>query len=74
MDEQQIIDGLKPICQCQGIKKRRFLEHIAAGITSVAALKAATGAGQGACQGKRCTPRITELLSALDSHPASISQ
>lgn len=65
MDEQEILDGLKPICQCQGIRKRRFLEHIATGLTTVAALMAATGAGEGSCHGKRCTPRISALLEDI---------
>jgi NAD(P)H-nitrite reductase large subunit len=62
VDEKDIIDGLKPICLCKGIKKRVFLQHIAAGIKTVAGLKKATGAGTGSCGGKRCTPRIAGLL------------
>jgi hypothetical protein len=31
MDEEQILDGLKPICLCKGIRKSVFLKHIAAG-------------------------------------------
>jgi NAD(P)H-nitrite reductase large subunit len=60
--EQQIIDRLKPICQCKGIRKSVFLRHIKAGLNTVAELKKATGAGTGACKGKRCTPRIAELI------------
>jgi len=60
--EQQIIDGLKIICQCKGIRKSVFLKHIKAGLTTVVELQKATGAGSGSCKGKRCTPRITELL------------
>jgi len=60
--EQQIIDGLKLICQCKGIRKGVFLKHIQAGFNTVPELKKATGAGTGPCNGKRCTPRIAELL------------
>jgi len=60
--EQQIIDGLKVICQCKGIRKSVFLKHIKAGFTTVAELKKATGAGTGSCKGKQCTPRIAEIL------------
>lgn len=59
---QDIIDGLKPICQCKGIRKSVFLKHIKAGLRTVEELKKATGAGSGSCKGKRCTPRIVELL------------
>jgi len=62
MDEQEIIDGLKPICLCKGIKKKIFLKHIAAGLRTLDELRKATGAGSGPCGGKRCTPRILDLL------------
>lgn len=65
--EQQIIDGLKPICLCKGIKKRVFLKHIQAGVKTVAELQQVTGAGSGSCKGKRCTPRIEELLGIKKS-------
>jgi bacterioferritin-associated ferredoxin len=50
MDEEQILDGLKPICLCKGIRKSVFLKHIAAGRKSVEELQKATGAGSGPCQ------------------------
>ena len=62
MKEEQIIDGLKPICKCKGIKKGDFLKHISAGIGTVEELKT-TGAGSGSCQGKHCTERIEGLLN-----------
>jgi NAD(P)H-nitrite reductase large subunit len=60
--EQEIIEGLKPICQCKGIRKSVFLRHIRGGLKTVEELKRATGAGKGSCKGKRCTPRIEELI------------
>ena len=69
MDEVQILDSLKPICLCKGIRKRDMLKHIAAGLKNVEALQRATGAGSGSCQGKRCTPRIIALLKADASQP-----
>ncbi len=62
MDEQEIIEGLKPICLCKGIRKSVFLKHLRAGIVTLEGLRRATGAGSGPCGGKRCTPRIEELL------------
>lgn len=61
---EDIIDGLKPICQCKGIRKSVFLKHIKAGLRTVEELKKATGAGSGSCKGKRCTLRIIELLKS----------
>lgn len=71
MNEQQIIDGLKPICKCKGIRKSVFLKHIKAGLKTVEALKRATGAGTGSCKGKECAPRIAELLRA-ELHKARV--
>ena len=60
--EQEIIEGLKPVCICKGIRARVFQDRIKAGLTTVEELKKATGAGSGPCKGKRCTPRIREIL------------
>jgi NAD(P)H-nitrite reductase large subunit len=65
MKEQQIIDGLKPLCKCKGIRKAIFLKHIRAGIRTVEGLKKATGAGSGSCKGKQCTERIADLLQSM---------
>ncbi|RME35566.1 MAG: (2Fe-2S)-binding protein [Deltaproteobacteria bacterium] len=62
MDQQEIIEGLKPVCLCKNIKKRVFLKYIAEGKTTLEELRAATGAGSGPCGGKRCTPKILALL------------
>ena len=64
MNEQQIIDGLKPICLCKGIRKSVFLRHIQDGCKTIEELRKATGAGSGPCKGKRCTPRILDLLQS----------
>jgi NAD(P)H-nitrite reductase large subunit len=67
MNEQEIIDGLKTICYCKGIPKKVFLKQIASGVKTVEGLKEATGAGSGSCQGRRCTPRIEDLLEERGS-------
>ena len=63
MDEQEIIDGLKTICICKGIRKKVFKDLIADGKITIEELRQATGAGSGPCGGKRCTPRLNELLA-----------
>jgi len=62
MDQNEILEGLKPICLCKGIRKKVFMNHIANGINTLEGLRKATGAGSGSCEGKRCTPRILDLL------------
>jgi bacterioferritin-associated ferredoxin len=54
--EQEIIEGLKPVCICKGIKARVFQERIKAGLTTVEELKKATGAGCGSCKGNAARP------------------
>jgi bacterioferritin-associated ferredoxin len=68
--EQDIIEGLKPVCICKGIRMRVFLERIKDGLTTVEELKKATGAGSGSCRGERCTPRIREILDK-HGHPGA---
>ena len=68
MDDQEIIEGLKPVCLCKGIRKSVFLKHMRAGVVTVEGLRKATGAGSGSCKGKRCTPRIEELLREQAGH------
>jgi bacterioferritin-associated ferredoxin len=60
--EQEIIEGLRPVCICKGIRKSVFLKHIRSGKRTVEELKQATGAGTGTCGGERCSQRIRELL------------
>jgi len=62
MKEQEIIEGLKTVCKCKGIRKSVFVKLIHGGITTVEELQKATGAGTGSCKGKHCTPRIVELI------------
>ncbi len=62
---EEIIDNLKIICQCKGIKKGRFKKLIAEGVRDAAGLRSATGAGSGSCGGKRCGPRIDALISVM---------
>lgn len=60
--EQEIIEGLKQVCICKGIKKREILARIRAGASTVEEVRKATGAGSGSCKGERCTPRIIGCL------------
>lgn len=62
---EEIIDNLKIICQCKGIKKGRFKKLIAEGVRDAAGLRSATGAGSGSCGGKRCGPRIDALIAEM---------
>jgi NAD(P)H-nitrite reductase large subunit len=67
MDDRKIIEGLKPVCRCNGINRRTLLKHIDAGVHTLKGLQEATGAGSGSCRGKGCTARILDLLKSLGS-------
>lgn len=62
MDNNLILDGLKTICICKGIKKKVFLKKISEGIATLEGLRKETGAGSGPCGGKRCTPRLLDMI------------
>jgi NAD(P)H-nitrite reductase large subunit len=58
-----IIDNLKVVCQCKGIKKGTFKRLMAEGGDTLEKLQRASGAGTGGCGGNRCTPRLVDLLA-----------
>lgn len=59
---KEIIDNLKIICQCNGIKKGTFKKVIADGGDTISKIHHLTRAGSGSCGGKRCGPRLKKML------------
>lgn len=53
------------ICICKGIPRKRFLEAIKKGASSLAEINRLTGSGSGDCKGERCGPKIEQLLAAF---------
>ncbi|WP_428489221.1 FAD-dependent oxidoreductase [Rhodopila sp.] len=53
------------ICRCEEISAGRLRAEVAAGLTSLPALKKATRAGMGRCQGRFCTASIARLCPKL---------
>ncbi|MDF2521106.1 MAG: domain protein (2Fe-2S)-binding domain protein [Clostridia bacterium] len=67
MDEglnQELLDKLTKVCICKGISRSSIKSAIAGGAATLEEVQKATGAGSGSCGGKRCTPKILELLSS----------
>jgi bacterioferritin-associated ferredoxin len=56
------LEGLKVVCICKGIKKLMFWKAMDAGAETKEEINRATGSGSGGCQGRRCGPRILEML------------
>jgi NAD(P)H-nitrite reductase large subunit len=63
---QEVVEGLKLVCLCKGIRTASVLKKIRAGTRTVAGIRKATGAGSGSCKGGRCTPRIEALLRKVE--------
>jgi bacterioferritin-associated ferredoxin len=60
-----MLEGLKVVCICKGIKKRTFWKVMADGAQTHEEINRLTGSGSGGCQGRRCGPRICEMLQDL---------
>lgn len=59
MDDREVY-----ICRCEEVTRTDVLRAIADGCHTVAAVKRATRAGMGACQGRTCGRLIQQLLLA----------
>lgn len=62
---QDIMDKLTKVCICKAISRAKIKEAIKNGASTLDEVQKATGAGSGGCGGKRCTPKILELLEVL---------
>ena len=57
-----LLEGLKVVCICKGIKMRTFWRAMDEGAQTHEQIDTVTGSGSGQCQGRRCGPRIVEML------------
>lgn len=58
----EILDKMTKVCLCRGISKATMKKAILKGAKTVEEVRKATGAGSGSCKGRRCTPKIEEIL------------
>ncbi len=58
----EIMDKLTKVCLCKAIPRSVIKKAIKNGARTVEEVQRATGAGSGGCKGRRCTPKIEELL------------
>jgi bacterioferritin-associated ferredoxin len=61
-ETRSVIEGMKVVCICKGIKKRVFWNALDAGMCTHEDINRHTGSGSGSCQGRRCGPRILDML------------
>jgi NAD(P)H-nitrite reductase large subunit len=58
-------DKDKIICRCEEITEEEIRNAILAGHTTIKAVKRATRAGMGFCQGRTCGPLIRDIISSM---------
>lgn len=59
------------ICRCEEIRLQQIQEAIAAGCTDADAVKKATRAGMGLCQGRTCRHLVTRIIAEQTGIPAA---
>ena len=60
--DDEIRDKLTKVCICKGISRKTMKDVIKNGAKTIKEVQEVTGAGSGACGGKRCTAKIQQLL------------
>ena len=60
-----VVEGMKVVCICKGIRKRVFWRALDEGMCTKEEINRHTGSGSGSCQGRRCGPRILDMLRRL---------
>jgi NAD(P)H-nitrite reductase large subunit len=63
----EILDKLTKVCLCKAIPRSKIKAAIRNGVKTVQEVQKATGAGSGGCGGRRCTPKIEELLKQYEN-------
>lgn len=63
----EIMDKLTKVCLCKAIPRSRIKAAIKGGAHTLKEVQKATGAGSGGCGGRRCTPKIEELIEKHNS-------
>jgi bacterioferritin-associated ferredoxin len=66
-EPRTLLEGMKVVCICKGIKKSVFWKVLDTGVRTKEEINCLTGSGSGSCQGRRCGPRIMELLRDLST-------
>ena len=59
---EEIMDKLTKVCVCKSISRLTIKKAIKAGAKNLIEVQNITGAGSGSCCGRRCSPKIEELL------------
>ncbi|MBU3182915.1 (2Fe-2S)-binding protein [Clostridium psychrophilum] len=58
----EIMDKLTKVCLCKALSRAIIKKAIKNGAKTLKNVQKVTGAGSGACNGKRCTSKIDKIL------------
>lgn len=64
-ENQDILDKYTKVCICKAISKSTMKRVIKDGADTLGKVQKATSAGSGSCGGRRCTPKILQLLDEM---------
>lgn len=64
---EELLDKLTKVCICKAISRSKIKEAIRNGADTLEKVQKATGAGSGGCRGKRCSSKILELISQINT-------
>lgn len=61
--KKMILDKMTKVCICKAIPRSKIKEAIKSGATTVEEVNKIVGSGSGGCKGRRCGPKIEELIN-----------
>lgn len=65
--QAEVIRDYAKVCICKSITRKTMKKVIKEGATTLEQVRYKTSAGSGPCKGRRCTPRIEELLKEYEA-------
>lgn len=65
---EELLDKLTKVCLCKGITRSKIKKAIRNGANTLKKVQKATVAGSGGCKGNRYSPKIMELIAAMNNH------
>ncbi len=65
---KEIMDKLTKVCLCKGISRATIKRAILNGADTLEKVCEETRSGNGVCGGKRCTPKIEELIKLMEEN------
>lgn len=65
MENEEIMDKLTKVCLCKAVNRSTIKKAIRNGADTLEKVFEETNTGDGSCRGKRCGPKIQEMLEEM---------